>query len=199
MNSRKEADCARLRAEGLESFALDVTLEASIEAGVARVLEETGGRLDALFNNAAHMMPGALEDLPTQGLREIFEANFFGWHALTSAVLPAMRAQGHGRILQNSSVLGFAALPMRGAYNSTKFALEGYSDTLRLELAPAGIHVILLEPGPIKTAIRQNAATHYKRWTRKDGAWGRFYREELEPRLYDTSDKKDFGELTCAA
>lgn len=196
---RKEADCARLRAEGLESFALDVTLEASIEAGVARVLEETGGRLDALFNNAAHMMPGALEDLPTQGLREIFEANFFGWHALTSAVLPAMRAQGHGRILQNSSVLGFAALPMRGAYNSTKFALEGYSDTLRLELAPAGIHVILLEPGPIKTAIRQNAATHYKRWTRKDGAWGRFYREELEPRLYDTSDKKDFGELTCAA
>ncbi|MEO1720799.1 MAG: SDR family NAD(P)-dependent oxidoreductase [Pseudomonadota bacterium] len=196
---RRESDCARLREEGLESFALDVTLTPSIEAGVARVLEETGGRLDALFNNAAHMMPGAIEDLPTQGLREIFEANFFGWHTLTQAVLPTMRAQGHGRILQNSSILGFAALPMRGAYNSTKFALEGYSDTLRLELAPAGIHVMLLEPGPIGTAIRQNAQGHYARWTRKNGAWARFYRKELEPRLYDTSDKKDFGELTCEA
>ncbi|MEM7498124.1 MAG: SDR family NAD(P)-dependent oxidoreductase [Pseudomonadota bacterium] len=196
---RREADCARLRDEGLESFALDVTLAPSIEAGVARVLGETGGTLDALFNNAAHMMPGALEDLPVEGMREIFEANFFGWHSLTRAVLPAMRAQGHGRILQNSSVLGFAALPMRGAYISTKFALEGYSDTLRLELAPAGIHVILLEPGPIGTAIRQNAQGHYARWTRKDGAWARFYAEELEPRLYATDGKKDFGELTCEA
>ena len=110
-----------------------------------------------LFNNGAYAIPGAVEDLPTAALRQIFEANFFGWHHLTRLAVKVMREQGHGRLIQNSSVLGFAALRFRGAYNATKFALEGLSDTLRLELKDSEIKVILVEPGPIRTRIRQNA------------------------------------------
>lgn len=114
--ARRPDDVARLAGEGLEALALDLTDAGSIEACVAEVLGRTGGRLDALFNNGAHALPGALEDVPTDGLRAIFETNFFGWHHLTRAVLRVMRAQGHGRIVQNSSVLGLVALRMRGAY-----------------------------------------------------------------------------------
>ena len=121
---RKAEDCARLKAEGFDAPRLDYTDEASIHAALNEVLEATGGTLDALFNNGAYGMPGAVEDLPTDALRAIFEANFFGWHTLTRAVIPVMRAQGSGRIVQCSSVLGFVTLPLRGAYNATKFALE---------------------------------------------------------------------------
>ncbi|MEM9784274.1 MAG: SDR family NAD(P)-dependent oxidoreductase, partial [Pseudomonadota bacterium] len=148
-----------------------------------------------------YAQPGALEDLPTDGLRAIFEVNFFGWHELTRRLLPVMRKQGHGRILQNSSVLGFIALRMRGGYNSTKFALEGYTDTLRLELAGSGIHIGLLEPGPVRTRIRQNSQKHYEKWIDARGThWGRFYETMLEPRLYAGDDgPPDPGELTCEA
>ncbi|MGF1447382.1 MAG: SDR family NAD(P)-dependent oxidoreductase [Pikeienuella sp.] len=199
---RKEADCARLRSEGLESFLLDYQKTETIAAAVEEALRRSGGRLDALFNNGAFACPGALEDLPTDGLRELFEANFFGWHELTRRVIPTMRAQGHGRILQNSSVLGFTGLPMRGAYISSKFALEGYTDVLRLEMARAPIQVILIEPGPIKTQIRQNARPQYERWV-KDLAprsfWAETYRTVLEPRLYAENPRPDLGELSCEA
>ncbi|MEM1298502.1 MAG: SDR family NAD(P)-dependent oxidoreductase [Pseudomonadota bacterium] len=198
---RKEDDCARLRGEGLESFRLDYTDEASIEAAWAEVLARTGGTLDALFNNGAHAMGGAVEDIPTQAWREIFETNFFGWHTLTRMVLPVMRKQGHGRIVQCSSVLGFGALRMRGPYISTKFALEGYTDTLRLELMGTNIDAILLEPGPIGTRIRLNAQAHYEKWTeKKNTPWAEFYKNTLEPRLFapEGSDKDRF-ELTCEA
>ncbi|MEL6479621.1 MAG: SDR family NAD(P)-dependent oxidoreductase, partial [Pseudomonadota bacterium] len=144
---RAEADCARLRAEGLASPRIDYQDPASIESGLADVLEATGGTLDALFNNGAYGMPGAVEDLPTDAFRELFEANFFGWHELTRQVIPVMRRQGQGRIVQCSSVLGFVALKMRGPYVSSKHALEGYSDVLRHELHGSGIHVVLIEPG----------------------------------------------------
>jgi NAD(P)-dependent dehydrogenase (short-subunit alcohol dehydrogenase family) len=197
---RKEADCARLREEGLESLPLDYQDEGSIAAGLERALERTEGRLDALFNNGAFAQPGALEDLPTDALRAIFEANFFGWHELTRRAIRVMRAQEGGRIVQNSSVLGFAALRMRGAYIATKFALEGYTDTLRLELRGTGIHAILLEPGPIRTRIRENAQAHYARWIDREGsAWAAFYRDTLEPRLYAEAGERDPGELTCEA
>lgn len=193
---RKPEDCARLESEGLESFPLDYQDEASIAAGFEETMTRTGGRIDALFNNGAFAQPGAVEDLPTDALRAIFEANFFGWHSLTRRVLAVMRAQGHGRILQNSSVLGFSALRMRGAYCSTKFAIEGYTDTLRLELRGTGIHAILLEPGPVRSLIRQNARAHYERWIdRKSPAWGAFYEETLEPRLYAQNPPPDPGEL----
>ena len=197
---RQEADAERLRGEGLESFRLDYADPASIEAGFAEAMERTAGRLDALFNNGAYAQPGAAEDLPVDALRAIFEANYFGWHDLTRRAIPVMRAQGHGRILMNSSVLGLAAARMRAAYVSTKFAVEGYTDTLRLELAGTGIHPILLEPGPVKTMIRANARAHYERWIdRENSAWKEFYASTLEPRLYKKNPKPDAFELSCAA
>ena len=197
---RREADCAALEAEGLESFVLDYQRPETIAEALARVRDLTGGRLDALFNNGAFAQPGALEDLPGDALRAIFEANFFGWHELTRGVIPMMRAQGAGRILQNSSVLGLVALRMRGAYVSTKFALEGYTDTLRLELRGSGIHVVLIEPGPVRTRIRENAQAHYRRWIDRDtSVWADFYRTTLEPRLFAEDPPRDPGELTCAA
>ncbi|HQT43594.1 MAG TPA: SDR family NAD(P)-dependent oxidoreductase [Halothiobacillus sp.] len=136
---------------------LDVTDDASIEAGLAAALVLTNGRLDALFNNGAFGLPGAVEDLSREALRAQFETNLFGWQVLTNRVIPLMRAQGFGRIIQNSSVLGLAALPFRGAYVSSKFALEGLSDTLRLELKGTGIEISLIEPGPIESHFRANA------------------------------------------
>lgn len=197
---RAEADCARLTDEGLESFRLDYQDPASIHAAFDEAMARGGGRLDALFNNGAFAQPGAVEDLPTDALRAIFEANFFGWHELTRRVIPVMRAQGAGRILQCSSVLGFSALRMRGAYIATKHALEGYTDTLRLELRGTGIHVVLIEPGPIKTRIRENARAHYERWIdRENTPWAGFYRATLEPRLYKKNPAPDVGELSCRA
>lgn len=167
---RKEADCARLREMGFESPRIDYQDEASIRDGAAEAQDAVGGALDALFNNGAFAVPGGVEDLPTDALRDIFEANFFGWHTLTRAVLPAMRARGAGRILQNSSVLGFVALKFRGAYISTKFALEGLTDTLRLELDGSGVHVVLIQPGPVTSLIRENSYAHFKRWIVWEGS-----------------------------
>ena len=162
--SRAQNDVARLADEGLDAYHLDYTDEKTLPETLDTVLKRTEGRLDALFNNGAYAIPGAVEDLPTDALRAIFEANFFGWHSLTRAVLPIMRAQGCGRIVNCSSVLGYVPLKWRGAYVSTKFALEGLTDTLRLEMRGTGIKVISLQPGPIRTNIRQNAIPHFEKW-----------------------------------
>lgn len=196
---RKEADCDRLRAEGLESFRLDYADEASIAAAVAEVVQRTGGRLDALFNNGAFACPGATEDLPRGALREIFETNLFGVHDLTRQVIPLMRAQGHGRIVNCSSVLGLVALTWRGAYVSTKFALEGLTDVLRIEMRGTGIEVILIEPGPITTKIRENAIPHFEKWIDWENSARRDQYVKLRGRLYDKKVKKDAFELEPAA
>jgi NAD(P)-dependent dehydrogenase (short-subunit alcohol dehydrogenase family) len=167
--ARQAADVERLGREGLESLRLDLDDPESIEQAVAEVLERTGGRLYALFNNGAYGQPGAVEDLPRDALRALFETNLFGWHQLTRAVLPVMRRQGEGRIIQNSSILGFVALRYRGAYNASKYAVEGLTDTLRLELAGSGIHVCLVEPGPIASRFRENA---YRKWKENIDARG---------------------------
>jgi NAD(P)-dependent dehydrogenase (short-subunit alcohol dehydrogenase family) len=161
---RAEVDCARLQAEGLESFRLDYDDAASIAAAVAEVSARTGGTLDALFNNGAFAIPGAFEDLPRDAFRAILETNLIGWHDLTCQVLPIMRAQGHGRIVMNSSVLGLVGFRWRAAYVATKFALEGMTDVLRLELRGSGISVALVEPGPITTKFRDNSAAQFHRW-----------------------------------
>ncbi|MEO0752033.1 MAG: SDR family NAD(P)-dependent oxidoreductase [Pseudomonadota bacterium] len=181
---RKEDDCARLRDEGFESPRIDYQDEATIHAGLAEVLEATGGRLDGLFNNGAFASPGLVEDMPTEGLRAIFEANFFGWHTLTRAVIPVMRAQGAGRVVQNSSILGFVSQPWRGAYVATKFALEGLTDTMRLEMQGTGIEVILIEPGPVTSKIRENAMAHFERWIDWENAARAKEYEVLKTRLY---------------
>ncbi|MFL4469958.1 SDR family NAD(P)-dependent oxidoreductase [Tateyamaria armeniaca] len=183
---RKTADCERLRSEGFESPRIDYSDTASIASGLAEVLNATGGTLDALFNNGAFGTPGAVEDVPTDALRAIFEANFFGWHELTRAVIPVMRAQGHGRIVQCSSVLGFVTLRWRGAYNSTKFALEGLTDTLRIEMRDTPIHVILIEPGPVTSKIRANSIPHFERWIDWEASpRAEQYRTGLRKRLYE--------------
>jgi NAD(P)-dependent dehydrogenase (short-subunit alcohol dehydrogenase family) len=158
--ARNPADVARLADEGFESFRLDYADEVSIAAAVDAVLKATGGTLDALFNNGGYAQPGAIEDLDTNLLRAQFEANVFGWHGLTRRVIPAMRRQGHGRIVFNSSVLGFVAGRFRGAYVASKHAIEGYADTLRIELRGSGIDVAIIEPGPIASRFRANAVAH---------------------------------------
>ena len=154
---RNADDCAAFQQAGIESLVLDYADSASIKSAVEQVLELTGGRLYALFNNGAYGQPGACEDLSREAMRQQFETNVFGWMELTNLVLPVMRTQGYGRIIQNSSILGFTAMSMRGAYNASKFAIEGFSDTLRLELAGTNIHVSLIEPGPVESRFRANA------------------------------------------
>ena len=197
---RKAEDCARLRAEGFESPLIDYTDTDSITRGLQETLGATGGTLDALFNNGAHGFFGAVEDLPTQGLREIFETNFFGWHELTRQVIPVMRAQGHGRILQCSSTLGFTYIPWRGAYSATKRALEAMSDTMRIELRGTGIDVVLIEPGPITTMFRVKGIPFFERWIDWENSPRRAdYENGLIRRLYHGSGKKDLFELPAAA
>ena len=161
--ARKGTDVARLNHDGLESLQLDLADSASIHAAVDEILSRTGGSLYGVFNNAGYGQPGAVEDLSRDALRDQFETNVFGTHELNTRLIPVMRAQGYGRIIQNSSVLGLIALPYRGAYNASKFALEGLYDTLRLELAGTGIHVSLVEPGPIESRFRANSYAVYER------------------------------------
>lgn len=160
--ARKEQDVVMLKEKGLSAYLLDVTKPESIEDTLAKVLEQTGGQLDFLFNNGAFGQPGALEDLSTEALKAQFETNVFGWHELTKQVIPVMRQQGYGRIIQCSSVLGFVSMAYRGAYNASKYAIEGLTDTLRLELKSANIDVVLLQPGPINTQFRANALAAFQ-------------------------------------
>jgi NAD(P)-dependent dehydrogenase (short-subunit alcohol dehydrogenase family) len=196
---RKETDCTRLRHEGLESFVLDYADEASVSAALAEVLNATGGTLDALFNNGAYALPGAAEDLPRAGLRELFETNVFGWHDLTRQVIPVMRAQGAGRIVNCSSVLGLVVAPWRSAYNASKFAIEGLTDTLRLEMRGTGIHIVLIEPGPVTSQIRQNAVVAFEKWIDwENSVRADEYRSTLIKRLYEKRGKDRF-ELPASA
>ena len=161
--ARTRDDVTRLAGEGFEAFQLDLDDSASIASALDAVLAATGGRLDALFNNGGFGQVGAVEDLTREALRAQFETNLFGWIELTNRVLPVMRRQGAGRIVFNSSVLGYAAFAYRGAYVGAKFALEGMADTLRQELHGTGIAVSLVEPGPITSRFRDNCLPHFLR------------------------------------
>ena len=189
---RQETDCARLRGEGLESFRLDYADEESLAEAVAEVMARTGGRLDALFNNGAFACPGAVEDLPRDALRAIFEVNLFGSHDLTRRVIPMMRAAGRGRIINCSSVLGLVAARWRGAYVATKFAMEGLTDVLRIEMRGTGIAVILIEPGPITSRIRQNAIVHFERWIDWQASARAAQYASLRQRLYESRGPDPF-------
>lgn len=160
--ARKQKDVERLHIEGFEALLLDLNDSESIHLAVEEILSRTDDKLYALFNNGAYGQPGAVEDLSRDVLRQQFETNLFGWQELTNLILPVMRKQGYGRILQNSSVLGFVALKYRGAYNASKYALEGLTDTLRLEFLDTDIHFSLIEPGPIESRFRANALKAFK-------------------------------------
>lgn len=161
--ARKQADVEKLKELGLDSYCLDVNHSESIQDVLGEILKKTNGTLDALFNNAGFGQTGAVEDLSRDHIREQFETNVFGPMELVKHVLPIMRKQGHGRIIQNSSILGIVAVPYYGAYNASKFALEGFSNTLRQELRGTHIFVSIIAPGPIKTQFRDNALAIYKK------------------------------------
>jgi NAD(P)-dependent dehydrogenase (short-subunit alcohol dehydrogenase family) len=161
--ARKPEDLKRLEAEGFEALELDYRYTTSVQACAAEVAKRTGGKLFALFNNGAYGQPGAVEDISRAVLEEQFAANYFGWHELTRACLPMMRNNGVGRIVQCSSVLGLGAMKWRGSYNSSKFAIEGLTDTMRLELRGSGIHVVTLNPGPIESQFVPNARAAFER------------------------------------
>ncbi len=197
---RSPDDCARLKDEELESFPLDLADETGLASAAGEALDRAEGRLDALFNNGAFAIPGAVEDLPRAALREIFETNLFGQIDLTNRILPAMRARGSGRIVMNSSVLGFVSTPWRGAYSATKFALEAITDALRMELAGTGVSVSLIEPGPIDTPFRRKAIPGFERhidW--RASPHRAAYEARLMPRLYSGEAGTDRFELPPAA
>ncbi len=196
---RGEADAERLRADGFESYALDQADEASTAAGAEEAIRRANGRLDALFANGAHALPGFVEDVPRAALREIFEANLLGVHDLGRRLIPALRASGDGRLVNCSSVLGFTAMPLRGAYIATKHAMEGLTDTLRMETRGTGLHVVLIEPGPITTRIRENSIPHFERWIDVEGSARAAEYERLRGRLYGPKARPDPGELPPSA
>ncbi len=181
--ARKAADVKTLKADGFESFVLDLADSKSIQDAVDKLFKATGGELYAVFHNGAYGQSGAVEDLSREALREQFETNLFGWVELTNAVLPAMREAGTGRIIFNSSVLGFVSLPFRGAYNASKYALEGIADTLRLELADTDIHAVLVEPGPILSRFRENSYAAFKRHIDIESSVHRERYEQMAARL----------------
>jgi len=203
---RQQEDCDALEKAGLTSFVLDYADESSVKTAVERSLELTGGKIDALFNNGAYATPGLVEDLTRGAMREIFEVNLFGQMDLTNLLLPAMRENRpmrenrHGYIINNSSVLGLAGMPFRGAYCATKFAMEGLTDALRLELSDSGIHVSLIEPGPITTKIRENSIPHFEKWINvKASAQKERYESVMIPRLYRDTGAPDKFELPPSA
>ncbi len=192
--ARKQADVDRLCSEGLNAYVLDVTVAETIEQTLERVLQQTGGTLDALFNNAGYGQPGALEDITTSVLQAQFETNVFGLHELTRRIIPVMRAQGHGRIIQHSSVLGLVALRFRGAYNASKYAVEGLCDTLRLELSGSNIEVITLNTGPVISQFRQNALRMFAKNVESTHS---VFATQYQRELVETAQKKETGVLTC--
>jgi len=183
-SARNKQDLTRLRDLGLKNvIRLDLDSSDSICSAVEETLDLCGGKLFGLFNNAAYGQSGAVEDLTRETLRRNFETNLFGTHELTVRLLPAMLTLADARIVQNSSVLGLAAMPMRGAYNATKFALEGLSDTLRMELQGTGVKVVLIEPGPIASHFRKNAMAAFKKNINREGSRHREFYSEVLARL----------------
>lgn len=148
---RKPSDVEKLSSQGIDAVCMDMDDTASIESAVTTVLEKTKGRIDVLINNAGYGQAGALEDITREVLRAQFETNVFGLMELTRRVVPIMRKQGYGRVINIGSILGRVGMPFRGAYCASKFAVEGLNETLRMELKPAGIQVIIFNPGPIQS------------------------------------------------
>ena len=195
--ARKTTDIEHLKSLGVESVFIDVTDSTSIQHALDTVLQQTGGTLDAIFNNAGYLQAGAIEDLTRDMDRAQFETNVFGSMDLTRRVLPIMRKQGHGRIIQNSSILGIVAIPYCGAYNASKFAIEGYCNTLRQELRGSHIHVALINPGPIVSQLRQNAHLQFQATLENEqtGLHKKIY-EKMEQSYFKAERKNDLLTLT---
>lgn len=193
---RQAQDKERLQAEGLESVLLDLDDSNSICKAFSEILAQTDGTLDGIFCNAGFGQMGAVEDISRQALREQFETNVFGTWECVAEAMKVFRQQNHGRILVNSSILGFAAMPMRGAYNSSKFALEGMCDTLRHELYGTEIYVSLVEPGPVSSRFRENALAKFQKYINTESS---VHREVYKAQLAGLSSSKPTPYTVSAA
>ena len=163
--ARRVEKIEELASEGVKALSLDVTDEASMEAAVQQIIDAEG-RIDVLINNAGYGFYGAIEDVPIDEARRQFEVNLFGLARLTQLVLPHMRAQGRGRILNISSMAGRITMPLGAWYHATKYALEAFSDALRMEVEEFGIDVVIIEPGGIKTPWGLIAVDHLEESSR---------------------------------
>ncbi|HRK18739.1 MAG TPA: SDR family NAD(P)-dependent oxidoreductase [Hyphomicrobiaceae bacterium] len=193
--ARKQADIERLASDlGVEAISLELGDLSSVQSCAERVLSMTGGRLDALYNNAAYGQIGAMEDIRGDVLSRHLDVNVVGPHELTRLLIPAMRQQGHGRIVNCSSVLGLVSGPYRGPYCASKFALEAITDALRYELAGTGIHVSLLEPGPIYTKFLETTLTQFRAAIDMENSPHReVYEKRLAAMANDTQSKLKMG------
>lgn len=179
---RQQKDVDAIQALGLECIQLDLSDEQSINNAVAYI-QQNHPALYALVNNGAYGQAGAVEDLSRAALREQFETNVFGTHELTQKLMPTFRKQNRGRVIQISSVLGVIALPMRGAYNASKFALEGLTDTQRLELRGTNIKFSLVEPGAIETRFRANGIHYFEKHIDEQNSAFKEQYQQLRKRL----------------
>ncbi len=155
--ARKEEDVQRLISEGFKCLQLDYADSKSVQDLANELMLLVGTNLYGVFHNGAYGQPGAVEDLTRETIEKQFAANVFGWMELNNRLIVLMRHNNRGRIIFNSSVLGLISLPFRGAYNASKYAIEGFADTLRLELSDTNVKVSLVEPGPVESRFRANA------------------------------------------
>jgi len=165
--ARKPQDLAKLRDIGVFALELEVTDYGQVDQVLDFIAKDNNGQLGALFNNAGYSQVGAAEDLPLEALKAQFETNFFAPVEIGNKVIRRFfRPQGHGRLVQNTSIFGLTSLPFRAAYCSSKYALEGFSDALRQEQNnfSTNIHVSIIEPGPIVSRVRENKQLYFEKY-----------------------------------
>jgi len=185
---RSKNDCKFFKNLGIESFELDLQSEKSINNAVELIKKKTKSRLDALYNNGAYAIPGAIQDMPRDALREIFEVNVFGQIDLINKCIPLMMSSESPKIINCSSVLGFISLPYRGAYSATKFSIEALTDAMRRENYKEKLKFVLIQPGPINTSIKQKSIKHFEKWLDwKNSAHKKTYENQVLKRLYNNS------------
>lgn len=190
---RKPSDYNDLVAQGFETVLLDLDDANSVSEAAKQVLTLTDNKLYGLFNNAGFGVYGKLSSISRSQLEAQFSTNFFAVHQLTQLLLPAMLSQGEGRIIQTSSIVGIIATPGRGAYSASKYALEAWSDTMRLELANTNIKVCLIEPGPLKTRFSANVAQTEKNHEVKNPPIAKRFTlpaDAILPKLYHALEAK---------
>jgi short-subunit dehydrogenase len=192
--ARQAKDVENLKGQGFEAYQLDLASSTSIKVAMCAIFEQTES-LYGLIHNGAYGQMGALEDISREVLEEQFQINVFGWHELTNLVLPKMKRQNAGRIVYLSSVLGFVAMPFRGSYNASKFAIEGLVNTLRLELVNTNVQLSLIRPGPIESDFRINAYKAFSKHIDKKNSDYQIYYEKMIVRL----QSKDLTDFTLPA
>ena len=192
-SARKEEDVQILRGLGFETFKIDVREKNDIKIALETIVKNDL-KLDAVFNNAGFGQPGAVEDLSVKVLKKQFDTNFFGLHEVTIQAMKLFRRQGFGKIIQHSSVLGIISLKFRGAYNASKYAIEGLNDTLRQEVLGSQIYISTINTGPVTSKFRENALKKFNKNITIEGSFfEESYKKELKARLESTEDKAPFN------